>query len=89
MSAASDAADQFLINLTGGQQFNPNLGTNQQLAYDMNIMSGPLRNMVQRARNYSFSEPGNVGLNKARGMRELEAAQLLTPGHYPTPELPW
>ena len=89
MSAASDAANQFLANFVGGQQFNSNLGMNQEIAYDMNIMRGPINNMVQRARHYSFDEPGSVGANKARGMRELEAAQMLTPGHYPAPSLAW
>lgn len=89
MSAASDAANQFLANFVGGQQFNPNLGSDQQLAYDMSIMSGPIRNMERRARDYSFHEPGNVGANKARGMRELEAAQMLTPSYYRQPSLAW
>ena len=89
MSATSEAVNQFLANIEGAQQFNPNLGMNQQLAYDMSIMANPIQNMVRRARDYSFHEPGSVGANKARGMRELEAAQLLTPGYYPRPELAW
>jgi hypothetical protein len=89
MSAASDAADQFLANFVGGQQFNPNLGMDQQIAYDMNIMRNPINNMVRRARDYSFHEPGNVGANKARGARELEAAQMLTPGYYQQPTMAW
>lgn len=83
MSAASDAADQFLAQFYGGQQFNPELSMNQNIAFDMDVMGGPVRNMERRARDYRFSEPGNVGANTERAMRELEAARIMSPGLFP------
>ena len=83
MSAVSQAADQFLANFTGGQQFNPAAGMNQQIAFDYDLMGGPIRSMERRARDYRFSEPGNVGQNTERALRELEAARIMSPGLFP------
>jgi hypothetical protein len=79
MSAVSQAANQFLADFAGGQQFNPLMGLDQQVAIDMDIMAGPVRNMQRRARDYRFSEPGNVGQNRQRALRELEAAKIMAP----------
>ena len=83
MSAASEAANQFLVDFYGGQQFNPNMGSNQEIAFDYDMMGGPIRNMERRARDYRFSEPGNVGQNTERAMRELDAARIMSPGLFP------
>lgn len=83
MSAASQAVNEFLASLIGGQQFDPNLGMNQQVAFDYDVMGNPIRNMERRARNYRFSEEGNVGKNTERAMRELEAARIMSPGLFP------
>lgn len=82
MSAVSQAANQFLADFAGGQQFNPSMGLNQQVAIDMGIMGGPVSNMERRARNYRFSEPGNVGQNTQRALRELEAAKIMAPNWF-------
>jgi hypothetical protein len=81
-SAQNQLANQFLANFIGGQQFEPNLAGDQQLAFDYDVMGGPIRNMERRARNYRFSEEGNVGSNTERAMRELEAAKLMAPGWF-------
>ncbi len=47
------------------------------------MMGGPIRNMERRARDYRFSEPGNVGMNTERAMRELDAARIMSPGLFP------
>ena len=39
--------------------------------------------MERRARDYRFSEPGNVGANTERAMRELDAARIMSPGLFP------
>jgi hypothetical protein len=83
MSAASEAANQFLVDFYGGQQFDPQLGVDNQIAFDMDVMGGPIRNMERRARDYRFSEPGNVGANTERAMRELDAARIMSPGLFP------
>lgn len=75
--------NEFLANFGGGQQFNPNLGMNEQIAFDFDVMGNPIRNMERRARNYRFSEEGNVGKNTERAMRELEAARIMSPGLFP------
>ena len=79
----NQVANQFLANFIGGQQFEPNLTGDQQLAFDYDLMGGPIRNMERRARNYRFSEEGNVGKNTERAMRELEAARMMAPGLFP------
>ena len=83
MSATSQAVNEFLANLVGAQQFDPSLGMNEQVAFDFDMMGNPSRNMERRARNYRFSEEGNVGKNTERAMRELEAARIMSPGLFP------
>jgi hypothetical protein len=83
MQSINPKANQFLANFIGGQEFIPIAMPTQDIAFDYEMMGGPIRNMERRARNYRFSEPGNVGTNTERAMRELEAARIMSPGLFP------
>jgi hypothetical protein len=83
MHSASPEANQFLANFIGGQEFIPVTVPTQDIAFDYEMMGGPIRNMERRARDYRFSEPGNVGMNTERAMRELDAARIMSPGLFP------
>jgi len=58
------------------------IGNGQEMAFDMSVMGGPMQNAARRAENYRFSEPGNVGQNVQRALRELEALEIMQPNHY-------
>jgi hypothetical protein len=83
MKSSSPTANQFLANFIGGEEFIPVAVPTQDIAFDYDVMSGPIRNMERRARDYRFSEPGNVGINTERAMRELDAARIMSPGLFP------
>ena len=83
MKATNPEANEFLANFIGGQEFIPVAVPTQDIAFDYEMMGGPIRNMERRARNYRFSEPGNVGANTERAMRELDAARIMSPGLFP------
>ena len=74
---------QFLNNFINSRVFTPMLTPEQEIAMDYGVMGNPIRQMERRARNYRFSEPGNVGTNTERAMRELEAAKIMAPGWFP------
>ena len=83
MKATNPAANEFLANFIGGQEFIPVAIPAEDIAFDYDMMGGPIRNMERRARDYRFSEPGNVGANTERAMRELDAARIMSPGLFP------
>lgn len=76
-------AQQFLNQFIGAQQFDPQLSPEQQMAFDYDIMGNPIRMMERRARDYRFSEPGNVGKNTERAGREMDAMRILAPNWFP------
>lgn len=58
------------------------VGGGQDVAWDWSVMGGPMRNIERRADEYRFHEPGNVGVNTQRALRELGALEVMSPYHY-------